>query len=57
MSEIRTLPKKEDVQDRLDPGTDRVVALPNAAPPRQRRRYGGALFAEAPCCCSWADLE
>jgi len=44
MSEIRTLPKKEDVQDRLDPGTDRVVALPNAAPPRQRRRYGGALF-------------
>ena len=44
MSEIRVLPKKEDGQDRLDPGTDRIVALPNAAPPKQRRRYAGALF-------------
>jgi RND family efflux transporter MFP subunit len=44
MSEISVLPKKENVQDRLDPGTNRVVALPNAAPPKRRRRYGGALF-------------
>jgi RND family efflux transporter MFP subunit len=44
MSEIRVRPKKENVQDRLDPGTNRVVALPNAAPPKRRRRYGGALF-------------
>ncbi len=39
-----TGPKKESVQDRLDPDTDRVVGLPNAAPPERRRRYGGALF-------------
>ena len=43
MSEIDLRPKNEDVRDRLDPATDRVVALPNA--PRKRRRgYGGALF-------------
>jgi RND family efflux transporter MFP subunit len=39
-----TGPKKESVQDRLDPDTDRVVGLPNAAPPKRRSRYGGALF-------------
>ena len=43
MSEIRVRPKNEDVQDRLDPETDRVVALPNV--PRKRRLgYGGALL-------------
>jgi RND family efflux transporter MFP subunit len=36
--------KREVVQDRLEPNTDRVVALPNAAPPKRRRRYGGVLF-------------
>ena len=43
MSEIRVRPKNDDVQDRLEPETDRVVALPNV--PRKRRLgYGGALF-------------
>ena len=44
MTETGVRPKREVVQDRVDPDTDRVVALPNAAPPRRRRRYGGALF-------------
>jgi len=44
MTETSVRPKRDIVQDRLDPGTDRVVALPNAAPPKRRRRYGGALF-------------
>ena len=42
MTEIRVRPRNEVVQDRPDPETDRVVALPNVAP--KRRRYGGALF-------------
>ncbi len=42
MSEIRMRPKMDGVQDRRDPETDRVVALPNAA--RKPRRYGGALL-------------
>ena len=44
MTEIRVRPKNESVQDRPGPNTDRVVALPNATPPKRRRRYGGALF-------------
>ena len=44
MTEIRVRPKKEAVQDRADPETDRVVALPNASAPKRRRRYGGALL-------------
>jgi RND family efflux transporter MFP subunit len=44
MTETGVRPKREMVQDRVDPNIDRVVALPNAAPPRQRRRYGGAMF-------------
>ena len=44
MTETSVRPKREVVQDRLDPDTDRVVALPNAVPPKRRRRYGGALF-------------
>jgi RND family efflux transporter MFP subunit len=44
MTETSVRPKREIVQDRLDPDTDRVITLPKAAPPRQRRRYGGALF-------------
>jgi RND family efflux transporter MFP subunit len=44
MTETGVRPKREVVQDRVDPNIDRVVALPNATPPRQRRRYGGALF-------------
>jgi RND family efflux transporter MFP subunit len=47
MTEIHVLPKKEGGQDRTDPETDRVVALPKAAPPRRRRRYGGALLGAA----------
>jgi RND family efflux transporter MFP subunit len=44
MTETSVRPKREAIQDRVDPDTDRVVALPNAAPPKRRRRYGGALF-------------
>ena len=44
MTEIIVRPKSESVQDRRDPDTDRVVALPNAAPPKRRRRYGGVLL-------------
>jgi len=43
MTEIRVRPKNEGVRDRLDPETDRVVALPKV-PPKRRRRYGGALL-------------
>jgi RND family efflux transporter MFP subunit len=43
MTEIDLRPKTEDVQDRRDPETDRVVKLPpNVA--RKPRRYGGALL-------------
>ena len=43
MTEIRVRMKNEDAMDRLDPETDRLVALPNAA--RKRRRgYGGPLL-------------
>jgi RND family efflux transporter MFP subunit len=42
MTEMRALPKNEDVQDQPDPETDRVVAPTNPAP---RRGYGGALLA------------
>ena len=40
MTEIRVRPRNEDVKDRLDSETDRVVALPR----KRRRRYGGMLF-------------
>jgi RND family efflux transporter MFP subunit len=43
MTEIRERPIREAVRDRLDPETDRVIALPGALRKR-RRRYGGALF-------------
>lgn len=43
MTEIRVRPKDDGGRDRLDPDSDRVVALPGA-PPRRRRRYGGALL-------------
>src|ERR1700736_162385 len=43
MTEIRARPRDEGGRERLDPETDRVVALPNAARKR-RRRYGGALL-------------
>ena len=46
MTEIRVRPEDEGVQDRLDPETDRVIALPNVARKR-RRRYGGALLGGA----------
>src|ERR1700742_3716166 len=43
MTEINLRPKTEDVQDRRDPETDRVVELPpNEA--RKPRRYGGTLL-------------
>ena len=43
MTEMRALPKNEDVQDQPDPEADRVVAPTN--PPTERRGYGGALLA------------
>jgi RND family efflux transporter MFP subunit len=43
MSEIRMRAKLDGVQDRLDPETDSVSALPSTARKR-RRRYGGALL-------------
>jgi RND family efflux transporter MFP subunit len=43
MSEIRVRPKMDGVQERRDPETDRVIALPDTARKR-RRRYGGALL-------------
>ena len=46
MTEIRVRPINEGGRDRLDPDTDRVVALPGA-PPKRRRRYGGALLGVA----------
>ena len=42
MTEIRVQPKSENVEDRVDPQTDRVVALPNGHRKR-RHRYGGVL--------------
>jgi RND family efflux transporter MFP subunit len=44
MTETSVRPESESVQDRPDPGTDRVVAVPNATPPKPRRRYGGAVL-------------
>ena len=43
MTEIHSIPKSENVKDRSDPKSDRVVALPNPGRKR-RRRYGAALF-------------
>jgi RND family efflux transporter MFP subunit len=43
MTEIRVRPKNENVEDRPDPETDRVVALPNPGGKR-RGRYGGVLL-------------
>ena len=42
MTEVRMQPKNENIQDRVDPQTDRVVTLPNARR-KGRRRYGGVL--------------
>jgi RND family efflux transporter MFP subunit len=42
MTEIRVQPKNENVEDRVDPQTDRVVALPNGRR-KGRHRYGGVL--------------
>ena len=42
MSEIRVRPNTEDVEDRPDPETNRIVTLPNVVP--KRRGYGGPLF-------------
>ena len=47
MTETGVRPEREAVKGRDDPGTDRVVALPNATPPKQRRRYGGMLVGAA----------
>jgi RND family efflux transporter MFP subunit len=44
MTETTVRPRREIVQDRLEADTDRVVALPNVAPAKRRRRYGGTLF-------------
>jgi RND family efflux transporter MFP subunit len=41
MNEIHVLPKKANVQDRIDPGTDRA---PNKTETPQRRSRGGMLF-------------
>jgi multidrug efflux pump subunit AcrA (membrane-fusion protein) len=43
MSEIYVRPKNEDVRDRPDRKTDRVVGLPHTGRKR-RRRYGGPLL-------------
>ena len=51
-------PKREGVQDRLDPDTDRVVALPNATPPKRADVITAArCSAAARCSCSWAALD
>jgi RND family efflux transporter MFP subunit len=42
MTKVRERAEVDGVQDRRDPETDRVVALPN--PARKPRRYGGALL-------------
>jgi RND family efflux transporter MFP subunit len=47
MTETGVRPEREAVKGRDDPGTDRVVALPNATPPKRRRRYGGMLVGAA----------
>src|ERR1700759_2698621 len=43
MTETSIRPKNEIVQERHVPGADRVIALPNAVPPKRRRRYGATL--------------
>lgn len=43
MTEIRLRPKSENVEDRVDPETYRVVELPDGDR-KGRRRYGGVLF-------------
>jgi RND family efflux transporter MFP subunit len=43
MSEISERAKLDNIQERLDPQTDRVVPLPNRSRERPRR-YGGALL-------------
>src|SRR5262245_3386466 len=43
MSGVRVRPNSEDVRDRLEPDSDRVVELPGKGA-RQKRRYGGALL-------------
>jgi RND family efflux transporter MFP subunit len=43
MSEIHVRAKLDGVQDRRDPESDRVIAIPNT-PRKRRRRYGGALL-------------
>src|SRR5205807_10642549 len=43
MTEIRTQPKSENDEDRVDPQTERVLALPDGRR-RGRRHYGGVLF-------------
>jgi RND family efflux transporter MFP subunit len=43
MTEIRVQPKRENAEERADPQTDRVVALPKRGR-RVRRRYGGVLL-------------
>jgi RND family efflux transporter MFP subunit len=40
MTDVDRRPRAKDVEDRLDPEPDRVVALPR----KRRRRYGGALL-------------
>ncbi len=57
MTEIRVRPKDEGVQDRRDPETDRVVALPNAAPQAATSLRRRAARRQARCCCSWVALE
>lgn len=42
MTEMRMRPEGEDVTDRLDPDSHKVVALPGKS--KHRRRYGGALL-------------
>jgi RND family efflux transporter MFP subunit len=43
MTEILVRPKNEDIQNRRNPDSDRVVTLPEPGR-KQRRRYGGALI-------------
>jgi RND family efflux transporter MFP subunit len=43
MSEIHVRAKLDGVQDRRDPESDRVIAIPNT-PRKRRRRYGRALL-------------
>ncbi|MGA7810094.1 efflux RND transporter periplasmic adaptor subunit [Bradyrhizobium sp.] len=43
MTEIRVRPKNEAIQERPDPGTDRVVTLPDVTRKRRRRLAGPLL--------------